>query len=142
MQVKFKALDPLAFLPSRAHPGDAGLDLYAIDHGTINREYDYVEYRTGLACDLPEGTVGLIFPRSSISNYSLTLTNCVGVLDAPYKGEIKFRFKYTGEGSRKYRQGDRIGQLVILNLPCVEVEWTETLTESTRGERGFGSSGA
>ncbi len=142
MQVKFKALHELAFLPTRGRPGDAGLDLYCIDNGDMNREHDYWEYRTGLAVEIPEGHVGLIFPRSSISNYSLTLTNCVGVVDSNFRGEILFRFKYTGEGNKRYKRHDRIGQLIVMPYPCVRPEWTETLTESNRGADGFGSSGA
>lgn len=141
MQIKFKALHKEAFLPHYANPGDNGLDIYCIDNGTINREGGYLEYRTGLSCEIPEGYVGLLFPRSSISKYSLFLTNSVGVLDSSYRGEITFRFKYTGEGTKRYQFHDRIGQLVIIPAPCVTPEWAESLGISDRGTGGFGSTG-
>lgn len=143
MQVKFKALDPLAFLPSYAKEGDAGLDVYSIDNGTINRIHDFIEYKTGLACEIPPGFVGLLFPRSSVSNYSLVLCNSVGVLDSGFRGEIKVRFKGLGDGeTNRYRRHDRIGQLLILPYPKIIPCWSEILTESTRGEDGYGSTGA
>lgn len=143
MQVKFKSLDPLAFLPSYAKDGDAGLDIHCIDNGTIDRIHDYIQYRTGLACEIPPGYVGLLFPRSSISNYSLSLCNSVGVLDSGYRGEITFRFKGLGDGeTKRYRRHDRIGQLVIMVYPNIFPVWSENLTESARGIGSYGSTGA
>lgn len=142
MIVRFKKLTSDAELPEYAKEGDAGLDLYAVDDGAVNIVYDYMEYRTGLAVEIPEGYVGLIFPRSSISNYCLTLTNCVGVVDSGYRGEIKFRFKHQpgGEGTA-YKAGDRIGQMVIMPYPQITPVWAETLTKTARGECGFGHTG-
>lgn len=141
MKLKFKSLHELAFLPHYSKPGDAALDLYAIDNGTMNRESDYMEYRTGLSAEIPEGFVGLIFPRSSISNYSLMLSNAVGVLDSGYRSEIKVRFKYTGFGDKLYKQGDRVAQLIVLPYPTVDPVWCDRLTETARGSGGFGSTG-
>lgn len=140
--LKFKGLDPLAFLPTRAHTDDAGLDIYAIDNGTVNREFDYIEYRTGLAVEIPTGWVGLLFPRSSISKYPLALANAVGVVDSSYRGEILLRFKYIGEGPNRYKQGDRVGQLVLMQAPPFTPEWSDILSESIRGAGSYGSSGA
>lgn len=141
MDVKFKALHADAFLPCYAKEGDGALDLWSIDNGTVSREFDYIEYRTGLVCEIPNGYVGLLFPRSSISKYPLSLANSVGVLDSGYRGEITFRFKYTGEGTRKYVWGDRIGQLLVIPYPQVTPVWADSLSASDRGAQGYGSTG-
>ncbi len=140
MEIKFKKLKENAVIPSYAKPGDAGLDLTATSV-THHPYQQTLEYRTGLAVEIPEGYVGLIFPRSSINKKALTLCNSVGVIDSGYRGEILFFFKETaGEGT--YNVGDRIGQLVILPYPTITpVEATE-LSETTRGTSGYGSSGA
>lgn len=93
MEVKIKKLCEAAVIPSYAKPGDAGMDLVATSR--IFDKYGNVEYGTGLAMELPEGYVGLLFPRSSISKQDLSLANAVGVLDSGYRGEIKFKFKPT-----------------------------------------------
>lgn len=139
MKVKIKKLVPEAAIPSYAKPGDAGLDLVATyikveDHNT----YGYFEYGTGLAVEIPDGYVGLVFPRSSISKTGMLLTNSVGVIDSGYRGEIKFRFKYIS-GTKSYEVGDKIGQLIILPYPTIEFEEVDELSESERGDGGFGS---
>ena len=84
----------------------------------------------------------MIFPRSSIRNYELALTNCVGVVDSGYRGEIQFTFnKIGGVPSKKYDVGDRIGQLIILPYPQIELEEVSELSSTERGDGGFGSSG-
>ena len=141
MKVKFKKLSPEAVLPTYAKQGDAGLDLTAISRGVVeNPHYGYIEYGTGIAVEIPEGYVGLIFPRSSISKTGLILSNCVGVIDSGYRGEIKFRFKWIKD-TDSYVPGDRIGQLVIMPYPQIEVEESDELSETERGDGGFGSSG-
>jgi dUTP pyrophosphatase len=139
MKVRIKKLVPEAVIPSYANPGDAGLDLVATyvkveDHN----KYGFFEYGTGIAVEIPEGYVGLIFPRSSISKTGLMLSNAVGVIDHGYLEEIKLRFKYVS-GTSSYEVGDRIGQLVILPHPRIEFEEVPDLGESKRG--GFGSTG-
>lgn len=146
MVVSYKKLSPDAIEPTRAHDTDAGLDLYASGKGVYDAENAYTEYPTGIALEIPEGFVGLIFPRSSISNTDFRLTNSVGVIDAGYRGEIKFRFKTSGNGKyseiqNRYEKGDKIGQLIILPFPKVELLELDELTPSPRGEGGFGSSG-
>src|SRR3970282_2210529 len=93
MQVKIKKLRPDAVIPSYAIEGDGAMDLTAID-------YEFIEgrhmYKTGLSVEIPEGYVGLIFPRSSICNYDLRLTNSVGIIDQNFRGEIKFFFENDG----------------------------------------------
>ena len=93
MKVKIKKLCESAVIPTYAKLGDAGMDLVATSR--IFDKYGNVEYGTGLAMEIPEGYVGLIFPRSSISKQDLSLANAVGVIDSGYRGEIKFKFKPT-----------------------------------------------
>jgi dUTP pyrophosphatase len=140
LQVAVKKLHKDAVVPKYAKPGDAGLDLTATS--IISNTTFEVTYGTGLALEIPTDHVGLIFPRSSIRNYELMLSNCVGVIDSGYRGEIQFTFNKTnGLDSLKYGVGDRIGQLVILPYPQVTLIEETELSETERGEKGFGSSG-
>lgn len=141
MQVKVKKLLPNAVLPQRMTDGAAGFDLTAATQ-KFRQEYTgpVFEYDTGLAFEIPPGHVGLLFPRSSVTTKtSLSLGNCVGVLDSDYRGPVKFQFRNTGPG-KKYEVGDRIGQIIVLPIP--EVEFLEgELSDSVRGEGGHGSTG-
>ena len=142
MIVRFKKLNPNAVTPSYAKVGDAGLDLTAISMQIVdNITYGYVEYGTGIAVEIPQGYVGLIYPRSSISNTGMMLSNSVGVIDSGYRGEIKFRFKWISNTSM-YNLGDRIGQLVVMPYPTIQMEEVLELNTSERGDGGFGSSGS
>ena len=141
MKVKFKKLREDAVVPSYAREGDAGLDVTAIDFAYITD--DQVCYSTGIALEIPEGHVCLIYPRSSIRNKDLVLSNSVGVLDSGYRGELTLTFnKIDGKHSRIYYPRDRVGQLVIIPYPHIELEEVEELSESERGEGGHGSTGA
>ena len=140
MKIKFKKLFPNAVVPSYAKEGDAGLDVVALH--ILENTADQIVYRTGIALELPPNHVCLIFPRSSIRNYGLTLANSVGVLDSGYRGELIFTFnKLDGEHSKLYQPGDRIGQLLIIPYPHIELEEVEELSESERGANGHGSTG-
>lgn len=142
MQVQIKLLSDAAKLPTYSKVGDAGLDLVATSLKQVEESgYGFVEYGTSLAIKVPEGHVGLIFPRSSISNYGMILSNSVGVIDSNYTGEIRFRFKYI-KGSNAYNIGDRVGQLIIIPYPIIEFEQVEELPETNRNDGGFGSTGA
>lgn len=143
MKVKIKKLCEHATIPFKSNPLDAGMDLVAVDH-RYDREYDFDEFGTGIAIELPPGYVGLVFPRSSISRTPHALCNSVGVVDASYQGEIKLRFRRTAEAKEHldYCVGDRIGQLIIMPIPTID--WTEVkdFTKVTnRGSKGFGSTG-
>ena len=143
MQVKIKKLNNDAIIPKIADSGSAGLDFVAItEKFVLDAGINYIEYGTGLALEIPEGHVGLIFPRSSISsNTTLVLANSVGVIDSSYRGEIKFRFKsIVPVGAKKYKIGDKIGQLIIIPYPKIELIESENLSETSRGAGGFGSS--
>lgn len=142
LKVKFKKLVKHAFTPEYAKSGDAGLDLIAIDCYK-NHDYEFVEYGTGLAVEIPEGYVGLIFPRSSISKTPHTLANSVGVIDSGYRGEIKLRMRYKdSKEDMEYGFGDKIGQLVVIPYPKVQLEEVLELSNTDRGEGGFGSTGS
>lgn len=141
MQIKFKKLDDKAVLPQRAYPGDAGLDLVATKE-RIDVQDRYVEYGTSLAVELPPNHVGLIFPRSSNSKKDVLLANGVGVLDENFRGEILVRFKnLLSGGARKYNVGDKVAQLVVVELPTFEIVESSELSDTSRGSGGFGSSG-
>jgi dUTP pyrophosphatase len=137
MNVKIKKLHKDAVIPFYAKPGDAGMDLTAVTEEWDENETT-VTYDTGLAIEIPEGYVGLVFPRSSVSKTSLVLANSVGVIDSGYRGSIMLKFKYLEEGF-VYDVGDRIGQLVIIPYPQISFEEVDELSETERGEGGFGS---
>jgi dUTP pyrophosphatase len=140
VMVKVKKLDPNAVIPSYSKIGDAGMDL------TITREIENtsfsVSYGFGIAMEIPKGFVGLVFPRSSVRNQDLILSNCVGVIDSGYRGELQATFKKTnGLDSLKYKVGERGAQIIILPYPQVFMTEVPELSNSERGEGGFGSTG-
>lgn len=143
MTLKFKKLSEKAVMPTKAHKSDAGLDLTAVGISTQINECGQlcIVYHTGLAVEIPEGYVGLLFPRSSIYKKSLAQTNSVGVIDSGYRGEIMAVFKTTTDViPAVYKEGERFCQLVIIPIPDIEVEEADELSESERGENGYGSS--
>lgn len=141
MQVKIKKLHVDAVIPAYSKPGDAGMDLTAVS--ATQDQYGNVVYGTGLAVEIPEGYVGLIFPRSSNSKTDLYLTNHVGVVDSGYRGEIMFKFRPVNGllNAKVFQVGERVGQLIILPYPTIMFEETEELSDSDRGAGGFGSTG-
>lgn len=140
LQVKFKKLHPSAISPCYAKQGDAGMDITATE--IISDEPFKIVYGTGIAVEIPEGYVGLVFPRSSIRNYDITLANSVGVVDSGYRGEIQVTFiKRKGVASNAYDIGDRICQLMIIPFPGVKFMEVDELSDSERGTGGHGSSG-
>ena len=138
MIVKFKKLNRIAITPRKAYRGDAGFDLTAVSSEDLPN--GKIRYGTGIAVEIPEGYVGLVFPRSSIFRFGLTLSNSVGVIDSGYRGEIMAVFRHT-PGELAYQVGDRIAQLVIMPIPEIELQETDELSESLRGMGGYGSSG-
>jgi len=138
--VKVKKLDPNAVIPSYSKVGDAGMDL------TITREIENtsfsVSYGFGIAMEIPQGYVGLVFPRSSVRNQDLILSNCVGVIDSGYRGELQATFKKTqGLDSIKYKVGERGAQIIILPYPTIYMTEVPELSNTERGSGGFGSTG-
>jgi len=138
MKIKFKKLNKRAEIPVYAKDGDAGMDLVAT---TLIRTSKFFEYGTDLAMEIPKGYVGLLFPRSSISKTDHFLRNSVGVIDSGYRGEIKLRMSIPALGETEYLIGDKVGQLILMKLPWVEIEEVEELSDTDRGEGGFGSTG-
>lgn len=135
LEVKIKKLNPSAVIPKYALEGDAGMDLVA-----VSKSYDEnlnACYGTGLAFEIPEGYMGLVFPRSSICKKNLTLSNSVGVIDSGYRGEVSLKFRFTGKNT--YEVGDRVGQLIIMPYPKVRFLEVEELSSTERGEGGYGS---
>lgn len=168
MKVKIKRLNKDAVIPNYATDGSAGMDLTAVSK-TFD-EYGNIVYGTGLSFELPKGYVGLLFPRSSNSKTQLLLMNHVGVLDSDYRGEVTFKFRplyhkakesfwlwiakhcfgvkdleplvaTTWELDSDYEVGDRIGQIIIVKHPNIEFVESEELSETERGNGGYGSTG-
>ena len=153
MQVRIKKLNPNAIIPAYAKTGDAGMDLVATSI-LSNTTFD-ITYGMGIALEIPEGFVGLIFPRSSIRKTGLDLSNAVGVCDSGYRGELQATFnklfgtervydetKNTEDTSINfYKIGDRIAQIMIIPYPPIEFVEVDELSDSERGEGGFGSTG-
>ena len=141
MQVRVKKLHDDAVIPAYGKPGDAGLDLTATS--IAKDSFGNVVYGTGLAIEIPIGYVGLIFPRSSNSKTDLYLTNHVGVVDSGYRGEIMFKFRANPSliNAVIYQVGDRVGQLIIIPYPQIELTESAELSDSERGAGGFGSTG-
>ena len=138
--VKVKKLVPEAVIPSYSKPGDAGMDL------TITKEIENtsfsVSYGFGIAMEIPKSYVGLVFPRSSVRNQDLILSNCVGVIDSGYRGELQATFKKTqGLDSIKYKVGERGAQIIILPYPTIYMTEVPELSDTERGDGGFGSTG-
>lgn len=142
MEIKVKKLIENAVLPARAHKGDAGFDLTCSSVTTAINECNQLllVYHTGLAVEIPEGYVGLLFPRSSIYKKSLSLANNIGVIDSGYRGEVIAVMRTTTDVIPAiYKDGDKFAQLIIMPIPDVTFVETEELSESDRGESGFGS---
>ena len=153
MEVKIKKLNPNAVIPSYAKSGDAGMDLVATS--IISDTPEQITYGMGIALEIPEGFVGLIFPRSSVRKTGLDLSNAVGVVDSGYRGELQATFNKVFGGDRFYDEtkntedtsnnfykiGDRIAQIMIIPYPPIEFKEVDELSDSERGEGGFGSTG-
>lgn len=138
MKVKVQKLSPSAVIPQYANTGDAGLDLTAT---SVVIKGDNLVVGTSLAIEIPQGFVGLLFPRSSISKTAHYMRNAVGVIDSGYRGEIMFKFGHSEDNPNTYKVGDRVGQLIIMPYPQIELIESENLSDTDRGTGGFGSTG-
>lgn len=142
MELRIKKLHPDAKLPTRAKPGDSGLDLCAClsDTGVWINPGERALIRTGIAIELPEGYEGQIRPRSGLATKEGIVTS-FGTIDQGYRGELKVNlFNHSFSGTRIYN-GDRIAQLVVCPVALPEVVEVEELSETERGTDGFGSTG-
>lgn len=140
LEIKVKKLHSDAVVPKYSKDGDAGLDLIAT---SVSQKDLQITYGTGISMEIPNGYVGLVFPRSSIRKYDLSLSNSVGVIDSGYRGEIMatFNLKNPWSESDIYKVGDRIAQIMIIPYPKIKFIESEELSNSDRGTGGFGSTG-
>ena len=142
IQIKYKRLCPEAKEPCRATNGAAGYDLYCVKR-VIDDEHNALIYHTGLAFEIPQGHVGLLFPRSSIYKLPLFMPYSVGVIDSDYRGEVLAIFKDVDYGNLEpnYSVGERCCQLLIVELPTLLWKEVKTLSVTERGEGGHGTTG-
>ncbi len=140
--MRFQRLNPKAIAPTRAHPGDAGLDLCALNAVEI-APGQRVKVATGIAVELPAGHAGLIVPRSGLAaKHGLSIVNAPGLIDEGYRGELQVLLLNTDqEAPISIAAGERIAQLVVVAVSTPELVEVDELEESARGEQGFGSSG-
>lgn len=143
MEIRIKKLNDNAVMPTKAHATDAGFDLYCTSR-EIDWEKRQLVCHTGLAFEIPDGHVGLIFPRSSVSNKPLMMANSVGVIDSGYRGEVTAKFNITGMNeiyANNYQVGDKIAQMIIIPYPEISFIESDELSDSERGSGGYGSTG-
>lgn len=141
MEIRFKKLSETAVAPFQGSKFAAGFDL-TVDE--LEFSNDQIKYNSNIAVEIPEGYVGLLFPRSSVYKHHILLTNSVGVIDSDYRGPIKavfqreeaIRYKISG-----YKVGERFAQLIIVKNPSVKYIESDTLSETERGDKGYGSTG-
>ena len=143
MKVPFKKLNERAHTPTYGSPYSAGADLYAVTEGElVVPAGETVFVHTGIAIELPAGTVGLVYARSGLScKKDLAPANKVGVIDCDYRGEIMVALHNHGKEARVVADGERIAQLVVAPCYTVQFEQAEELSQTVRGEGGFGSTG-
>lgn len=142
MELKVQLLSDSATLPTRAHEGDAGLDLYASEPAHIGPAERW-QVATGIAVEIPDGQAGLVLPRSGLARrHGISLVNAPGLIDAGYRGEVKVLLLNNDPAEIfRIKPGDRIAQLLVTPLAAVEPVQADALSESVRGEGGFGSTG-
>jgi dUTP pyrophosphatase len=142
VELRIAKLKEDATVPTRAHEGDAGLDLYACEAAHLGPGERW-SVGTGVAVEIPEGHAGLVLPRSGIArDHGIALVNSPGLIDAGYRGEVRVLLLNTDPADTfKVEPGDRIGQLVVTPIALAEPVEVESLRDSARGDGGFGSSG-
>ncbi len=143
MSLRAKRLDPRAVLPTRAHDGDAGLDLHTLD-GFELAPGERAQIRTGVAIALSPGTAGLVLPRSGLAaRHGIALVNAPGLIDEGYRGELQVLLLNTDRSETfRAQAGDRIAQLVVVDVETPEIVEADELDDTSRGSGGFGSSGS
>lgn len=136
--MKVKKLSPLAKLPQRAHPTDSGADLFALER-TVLPARAITKVHTGIAVELPENTSGIIWGKSSVESKGIKAM--AGLVDAPYRGELIVCMYNLNEQDFVFEAGQKVAQLVILPTLYPAFEEVSELTDTSRGEGGFGSTG-
>ena len=142
MTLPVKRLSEAARVPTRAHDGDAGMDLYAAETARLEPGAR-ASVGTGIAVAIPEGHAGLVLPRSGLAaRHGISVVNAPGLIDSGYRGELRVLLLNTDpEEAFEVSPGDRIAQLVIARVEAPELEEAEELEETLRGAGGFGSTG-
>ncbi len=138
MKIKIKRMNPEAKLPSYAHPGDVGLDMYALEGMTV-KPGEHVRIWNGFALEFPTGFAAIVKDKSSISKAGLHTMG--GVFDAGYRGEYNVHLVNLSDKEYTIEKGDKVGQLVIFPVAIAELEEVDELSDSSRGTGGFGSTG-
>ena len=143
MNLRVRRLDERAVLPTRAHDGDAGLDLYALEGASLEPG-ERSSIRTGIAVEIPDGHAGLVLPRSGLAlRHGIALVNAPGLIDPGYRGELCVLLLNTDRSQPfQFSAGDRIAQLLVVRAEVASAVEVEELSASARGDGGFGSSGA
>ena len=142
MSFRFTRLNEAAKAPLRAHPGDAGCDLFSSESARLEPG-ERASVGTGIAVEIPEGSAGLVLPRSGLAaKHGISVVNAPGLIDAGYRGEVRVLLLNTDRGEAfEIAPGDRIAQLVIVEIGDSEPVEADSLAETARGEGGFGSTG-
>ncbi len=141
LRLEVRRLRPEAVLPAYAHPGDAGLDLAAAEKVRL-WPGERVAVPTGLAVAIPDGWVGLVHPRSGLARrHGLTVANAPGTIDAGYRGEVQVLLVNLGTEVVDIAAGDRVAQLLLQRVGWAEVVEVKELSDTARGDGGFGSTG-
>jgi dUTP pyrophosphatase len=142
MSFRFTRLTEAARAPVRAHPGDAGCDLYAAEAARLEPG-ERASVGTGIAVEIADGRAGLVLPRSGLAaKHGISVVNAPGLIDAGYRGEVRVLLLNTDRTEAfEIEPGDRIAQLVIVDIGHADPIEVDDLADSVRGEGGFGSSG-
>lgn len=139
MKIKVKRIDSDAKIPTYAHPGDAGMDLYSLEERII-LPGERVALRTGIAMEIPDGYAGLVWDKSGVST-KRGIKVIAGVIDSGYIGEIGIGMTNIGNEEQVFKKGDKVAQMLIQKIERAEFEEVENLEETSRGSAGFGSTG-
>jgi dUTP diphosphatase len=142
MELRVVRLDGRARIPTRAHAGDAGLDLHALEPGILEPG-QRASVRTGIAVEIPEGRAGLVLPRSGLATrHGISVVNSPGLIDSGYRGEVRVLLLNTDRAERfEIIAGARIAQLVLVRVELLAPVEVDALSDTDRGAGGFGSSG-
>lgn len=139
MQLKVKKLHPEAKLPKYATEGDAGMDLFALEEVEV-KPGEVVRIRSGVAMEIPEGYVGLCWDKSGLS-MKHGIKVLAGVIDSSFRGELVMAVINLGKDTYTFEKGHKVMQMLVQKVEHMEIEESESLSETDRGEKGFGSSG-
>lgn len=141
MNINIKLINSIAIMPTRGSTDAAGYDLYTYESGDVNPN-ETVKFHTGISMEIPKGFVGLVFARSGLGiNHGIVPSNCVGVIDSDYRGEIMVALHNHSNETYSVKENERVAQIVIVPFLSVEFKKVTELTNTERGVRGFGSTG-